>query len=157
MLPVARGHDSTPGLKSFSWSPQGRWLAAVLAPAAADADISLVLLDGNRAGSLLWSYSLRGTSGSASPGAHNVSWSPDGSAMMVIITAGFACKFQLRCFGTKQGCCERRCRSAEIDTCPGYFHVDHDAKAQEAIMAGLDFVNSLGPAELDSMQRLFGV
>ena len=120
-LPVARGQQFWPGLTTFAWSSRGRWLAAVLAPTSADADLALVLLDGNRAGRVVWSYSLRGTSGAASPGVHNLSWSADGSALSMCIAARFARKFNLS-FLSPHGCCEEACRGAQYGLCPEYEH-----------------------------------
>ena len=110
-------HPLWPGLTSYAWS--GRWLAAVFAPRSHSSDLAVTLLDGHKRGSIVWSYPLRETAGADMPGAHHMSWSADGSSLVVCITAGFVRKWVLNLGEAPHGCCEEGCYG---ERCPGYVH-----------------------------------
>ena len=130
-LPVGRHAKAWTGLATYSFNPSvGRYLAVVLAPTGSASDLTLVMLDGFKAGAVVWSYTLRETSrvqgvqrGWAALGVHHLFWAAGGSALTCSISAGFLRKFQLYFVSVLQGPCERSCNGALFNLCPEYGHV----------------------------------
>ena len=123
VLPVARGVNMWPGLTAVAWHPSGRFVAAAFpAPGSEGGELSLALLDSRHAGACVWSYTLRGTSGAASPGLHHVAWSGDGLGLSVSITSasGFLQKWVMSFRTETSFCCKKGCQGAQYGTCPRY-------------------------------------
>ena len=133
-----------PSASCCAFSPTGRWLAVVHAPSSAQEDLALVLLDAHKAGAVVWSYTLQGSSG-AEPGEHYLGWSADGTALVVSITAGFLRKWHLSLSPSRSKCCKESCPGAG-GRCPSYRHVAAEADESfnaEAMMDMMGMLQSL--------------
>ena len=120
------------GLTATAWHPGGRWVASVSPAASTPAsDLALVLHDSNRAGAVVWSYTLRGTRGAASPGLHHIAWNADGTGLTVGFTASYLRRWHLgfkqegqhlhKCFHMVRG------RRGDCPECEAYWHKPPEA------------------------------
>ena len=124
-LPVSKGSSIWSGLTSFAW--QGRWLAFVPRPSSASEELSVVLIDAYKGGRVVWSYSLRGSSGADNPGVHHVAWADNGCGLSISITAGFLRRWHLGFKAWRPGNCHT---GHGCTTCPAYWHTN--PRAQES-------------------------
>ena len=115
-LPVSSSSRAWAGICSYAIRPSGGFMAVVLSSGSPASDLSLDLLDCCKAGAVVWSYTLHGTRGAASPGMHHVSWCGP-SHLTVSITAGFLRRWHLSLAPESSGCCVLACNKSETGRC----------------------------------------